>query len=155
MSDTKPTSRDLLLAIGIGQWNATGTIPYLMIAPATTDPKSPQVTEIVRHLQQILFRLGATDVADTGYLDQPTARALRTVAGPNWERMPWGANIKAVLAAVRRGQRLTGASAPVAPSGGGAVAVGGPLDFLPDVPGGLVTYGVVAFLLYRYLKHKR
>jgi hypothetical protein len=155
MSESKPTSRELLLAIGIGQWNATGTIPYLMIPTATTDPKSPQVTEIVRHLQRILFGLGATDVGNTGYLDPPTARALRMVAGPDWERMTWAANIQAVLAAQRRGHHLTPArsAAPMATSV--PVAVGGPLDFLPDVPGGLFTYGVAAYLLYRHFVKAR
>lgn len=152
---SKMTSRELLTAIGIGQWNATGTIPYLMIAPATTDPKAPQVMELVRHLQQVLFRMGASDVASTGYLDPSTARALRMVAGPNWERMTWGANIQAVLAAARSGQRLTAGSGPADTSGGGAVAVGGPLDFLPDVPGGILTYGVVGYLIYRHFAKAR
>lgn len=153
MTDSKKTSRELLLDIGMGQWNATGTIPYLMIAPATTDPKSPQVMEIVRHLQQVLFTMGA-DVANTGYLDQATANALRQLVGPNWERMTWGANISGVLAARQRGQRLGGMSlTPVDDSV--PVAVGGPLDFLPDVPGGLITYGVIGYLIYRHFKKKR
>ena len=155
MSATKMTSRELLLAIGMGQWNITGTIPYLMIAPATTDPKSPQVMEIVRHLQQVLFGMGATDVANTGYLDPSTARALRQLVGPNWERMTWGANISGVLAALRRGQRLSATSMAVPVDDSMPVAVSGPLDFLPDVPGGLITYGVVGYLIYRHFTKKR
>lgn len=154
MTATKMTSRELLLGIGMGQWNITGTIPYMMIAPATTDPKSPQVMEIVRHLQQVLFGMGATDVANTGYLDPSTARALRQLVGPNWERMTWGANISGVLAARRRGQRLSAASL-VVPDDSVPVAVGGPLDFLPDVPGGLITYGVIGYLLFRHFTKKR
>jgi cyclophilin family peptidyl-prolyl cis-trans isomerase len=34
------------------------------------------------------------------------------------------------------------------------VAVGGVFDFLPDVPGGLVTYAVGALVLYRHLTRK-
>jgi hypothetical protein len=156
MTDTKKTSRELLLDIGMGKWNTTGTIPYLMIAPATTDPKSPQVMEIVRHLQQVLFGMGATDVANTGYLDPSTARALRQLVGPNWERMTWAANISGVLAARRRGQRLSAASLAVSVADDSVpVAVGGPLDFLPDVPGGLITYGVIGYLIYRHFQKKR
>ena len=155
MSATKKTSRELLLDIGMGQWNITGTIPYLMIAPATTDPKAPQVMEIVRHLQQVLFRMGATDVANTGYLDPSTARALRQLVGPNWERMTWGANISGVLAARSRGQRLSAASLAVPADDSMPVAVSGPLDFLPDVPGGLITYGVIGYLIYRHFTKKR
>lgn len=151
----KTTSRDLLNAIGMGQHNATQAIPYLMIAPATTDPKTPLVINMVRHLQQLLYQMGATDVANTGYLDPPTARALRLTAGPNWERMTWGQNIGAVLGARDRGMQLTAASMRTVPIDSTPVAVSGPLDFLPDVPGGIITYGVAAFLLYRHFSKRR
>lgn len=154
MSEHKKNSRELLLGIGMGQHNATLAIPYLMIAPATTDPKTPMVINMVGRIQAQLFQMGATDVGDSGYLDLPTARALRMVAGPNWERMTWGAAIGALLNAQDRGMRLTpgpdASSQPSAP-----IAVGGPLDFLPDVPGGIVTYGVGAYLLYRYFRRHR
>ncbi len=154
MTDTKFNSRELLLALGVGQFNATQAIPYMMIAPATTDPKAPQIILLVEHLQQMLFDMGATDVVNTGYLDPPTARALRQLAGPNWERMTWASNVQAVLAAKARGQRLDGAR-PSKVGSGAPVAVGGPLDFLPDVPGGLITYGVVGYLLYRHFTKTR
>jgi hypothetical protein len=154
MSDTKKTARDLLLDLGVGQYNATQSIPYMLIAPATTDPKAAQIIIMVRHLQELLFRMGATDVQNTGYLDAPTARALRQISGENWERMNWGANIAATLNAHKRGQRLTALAAMSAPMGG-PVAIGGPLDFLPDVPGGLLTYGVVGYFLYRHFKGAR
>lgn len=144
----KITSRDLLNAIGMGQHNATQAIPYLMIAPSVTDPKTPMVINMVRMVQQQLYQMGWTDVADSGYLDAPTAAALLEVVGPNWERMSWAQNIQAMLGARDRGMRPTAAAA--APVDAMPVAVSGPLDFLPDVPGGLITYGVVAFLLYRH-----
>jgi hypothetical protein len=120
-----------------------------MIAPATTDPKTPMVINMVRLVQQQLYQMGATDVANTGYLDEPTATALLRVTGPNWERMSWAQNIQAILGAQQRGMSL---ASPLvsAPDDAMPVAVSGPLDFLPDVPGGLITYGVVAFLLYRH-----
>jgi len=149
----KQTSRDLLNAIGMGQHNATQAIPYLMIAPATTDPKTPMVINMVRHIQQLLYQMGAIDVANTGYLDAPTAAALLQIAGPNWERMTWGSNIQAILGARDRGMSLSPPPAAATPMPM-PVAVSGPLDFLPDVPGGIVTYGVVGYLLYRHFKQR-
>jgi len=152
----KPTSRELLKGIGISDHNATTIIQDLMIAPATSDPKSPQIIMLVRALQAVLFSLGATDVQNTGYLDPPTARALRMVAGADWERMSWGANVGAVVSARNIGMHLTPATQMVPPTAtsGIPVAVGGPLDFLPDVPGGLITYAAAGYLLYRYLKRR-
>jgi len=150
----KQTSRDLLSAIGMGQHNATQAIPYLMIAPATTDPKTPMVINMVRHVQQQLYQMGATDVANSGYLDAPTAAALLQIAGPDWERMSWAQNIQAVLGARDRGMSLS----PPPPARSAApmpAAVSGPLDFLPDVPGGIVTYGVAFYLLYRHFTKPR
>jgi hypothetical protein len=151
----KMTSRDLLVAIGMGQHNATQAIPYLMIAPATTDPKTPMVINMVRLIQQVLYQLGATDVADTGYLDPPTARALRLVTGPNWERMPWASSITAVIGARDRGMLLSPASSGAAMAPAMPVAVSGPLDFLPDVPGGILTYAVAGYFLYRHFSKAR
>lgn len=144
--------RDLLTAIGIGHFNATMVIPYMFIAPATTDPKAGQIILLVEHIQKALYALGATDVAISGRLDPATAHALRQVAGPDWERMTWGGNVAAIVEAQEGG-------ATIGPSdqdqGGAPVAVGGPLDFLPDVPGGFLTYGIAAYLLYRHIKRKR
>lgn len=153
---TKPTSRDLLKALGITDHNATTIIQYMMIAPATTDPKSPQIIMLVRALQRVLWDLGATDVQNTGALDPQTARALRMVAGDSWERMPWAGNVSAVLSARDIGMRLTPAPTDVvAPMAGVPVAVSGPLDFLPDVPGGLITYAVAGYLIYRHFWKRR
>lgn len=157
MSATSKTLRELLTGIGVGHFNATMVIPYMMISPATTDPKASQVSLLVQHLQRALYNLGATDVPDSGTLDAPTAAALNQVVGPNWERMPWSASVSAVVAAQEgRGyiQPMTVAIAPVA-APGEPVATGGPLDFLPDVPGGLVTYAVAGYLLYRHFSRAR
>lgn len=150
---TKQNSRDLLTAIGMGQHNATQAIPYMMVAPAVTDPKTPMVINMVRLVQQQLYQMGASDVANTGYLDAPTAAALLRVTGPNWERMSWAQNIQAVLGARDRGMSL--AAPVVATTAPMPMAVSGPLDFLPDVPGGLVTYGLVGYLLYRHFSKRR
>jgi len=156
MSDT--TSRQLLLAIGMTQHNTTLAMPYMMIAPATTDPKIPMVINMVRLLQRKLWQMGATDVADTGALDMPTATALLQIVGPNWERQSWAANLNAVLSADARGVRIYSPppESPIGPDLGPApIAVGGPLDFLPDIPGGLITYGILGFLLYRHIAKKK
>lgn len=149
MSTPVLTSRDLLAAIGIGHFNATMMIPYLMIAPATTDPKMPPVIMIVTQLQKALYELGAIDVPNSGRLDQATALAIEQVVGPNWERAPWSASIAAVVRARDAGTRI--APSTGAPVDGVPMAVGGPLDFLPDIPGGLITYGVLGYLLYRHM----
>lgn len=146
---TVATSRDLLEAIGIGHFNATMIVQFMMMAPATTDPKSPPIILMVRALQKELYALGATDVPNSGRLDAPTASALERVVGPDWERMSWGANVRAVIDARNMGTRLDVPRADDMDVGM-PIAVSGPLDFLPDVPGGLLTYAVVGFFAYRY-----
>jgi hypothetical protein len=152
---TKPgpskSLRDLLTALGVGDFNATMIIPYMMISPATCDPKSAQIILLVQHVQRALYGLGATSVANTGYLDAQTAAALQDLVGPGWEGMPWATNVQAIIGAQETGMRFHKGKAPSAVP----VAVGGPLDFLPDVPGGIVTYGVAAYLLYRHFSKRR
>ena len=142
----QPESRELLTAIGVGQFNATMIIPYMMIAPATTDPKASQVMVLVQHVQTALRGLGA-DVAITGRVDPATARALRLVSGPDWERMSWAANVQAILGARQQGMWLGAPSA--------AVPMSGLTDSLPSVPGGLVTYAAGAAIAVYFLFGRR
>lgn len=148
----RTTSRQLLLDIGMSQVNATQTVPYLMLSPATIDPKAPLSMILVQHVQQLLSQLGAQDVAITGYLDQPTARALASVVGENWQRMTWAANLESLIRSWSDGFRFREMLPDIA---GMPVAVSGPLDFLPDVPGGLVTYAIAGYLLYRHFTKRR
>lgn len=154
---SKPTknTRELLTAIGIGHFNATMIVPYMFISPVTTDPKSSQTILIVQHLQKILFELGATDVPQSGRLDEPTALALAQVSGPDWARMSWAANISSVVSAKESGVTISPSTMMAAPDDGVPVAVSGALDFLPDVPGGLLTYALGGYLLYRHFKGAR
>lgn len=147
---TVSTSRSLLEAIGVGHFNSTMMIQDMMIAPAVTDPKSPQIILIVRHVQKALHALGASDVPNSGRLDAPTAAALERLVGPDWLRMSWGANIQAIVNAQTMGTRL---DVPVREDMdvGMPIAVSGPLDFLPDLPGGLFTYAVVGYFAYRFI----
>jgi hypothetical protein len=150
---TVSTSRDLLEAIGIGHFNSTMMIQDMMVAPAVTDPKSPQIILMVRAVQKALFDLGASDVHNSGRLDQATAAALERVVGHGWERSSWGANIQAIVNAKKMGTRL---DVPVHDDldVGMPIAISGPLDFLPDLPGGLFTYAVLGYFTYRYFKGK-
>jgi hypothetical protein len=153
---SRPTlnARELLTGIGVGHFNTTLLIPYMFIAPATTDPKSPQTILIVNAVQKTLFDMGATDVPLSGRLDEPTARALAQVTGPNWERTSWGGNIAAILRNKASGVSLRALPEDVGQPIGQPVATGDVLDFLPDVPGGIFTYAVAGFLLYRHLTRK-
>jgi hypothetical protein len=151
MSNESPSIREILAALGMGQFNITMAIPLMLVSPATTDPKSNQVILVVQHIQRALFELGAVDVPVSGQLDEATARALQQVVGPNWERMPWAASVRAIVTARRNGVRI-GAPPRMQQPVPVPAAVGGPLDFLPDVPGGLFTYAAGAYLIYRHLR---
>jgi hypothetical protein len=147
MAKKNRTGRELLTGIGIGNFNATMIIQYLFVAPATTDPRSSPIIIMVEHIQRLLNVMGA-GIPISGYLDTPTAKALDDVLGQGWERVSWGENIGGLLDAYESGysaeppETLAPMPAPQAMSG--------PLDFLPDVPGGLLTYAVGGYLAYRY-----
>lgn len=142
------TARDLLKGIGIGDFNATMVIQYVFVAPATTDPRSAPIILMVRHLQQALNNMGAR-VPISGYLDTPTAQALYQIVGPNWERLSWADNIAAVI-----DSKSVGISAappiPLTPASTPPAAVG-TFDFLPDIPGGFLTYLIGGAVAYHYL----
>lgn len=141
------TSRELLLDVGVKNFNATMVIPFVLISPATTDPKSPPVMIMVEAIQKRLVELGAP-IMVSKYLDHPTAAVLTKLMGPGWMNQSWADVIKAVMFAYHTGQSL--APATVAPVSAPAAPLSGPLDFLPDVPGGLLTYAIGGFLAYRY-----
>ncbi len=152
---TERNVRDLLTELGIGQFNATMIIQYMMIGPFTTDPKSPMIMLLVQHIQRALIGMGAP-VRESGALDRQTADALTELLGRDWINGDWSDVVIGVLAAKRSGYRFqrTAKAAPVslrmpAPSLAGA------FDFLPDVPGGILTYAAGAALLWHVMKKKR
>lgn len=145
--------RKMITALGIGQFNATMIIPYLWIAPAATDPKASQIILLVEHLQKKLNALGA-ELAVTGYLDLPTANALSKVAGSRWMTMPWAASVRAVLSAYENGLSIAEPEPEIFVPNVGTGDIPG-IPGLPDVPGGILTYGIAAFLLYRHMKKRK
>lgn len=145
------TMRTLLRRLGIGDFNITGCIPFLFIAPATTDPKSPPVILMARAVQRVLNELGA-GVPETGALNPPTARALRQILGPSWMSRSWAENIREVLRARDLGCSL---APPVKVNDEEMTDEGIGFFDLPDVPGGVVTYAIGAYLLFRYLKGRK
>ena len=149
--------RNLLLAIGVSRTAAAMVTPNMYQAPAVSDPKSPHIMVVVGKLQDALNTMGY-QLVRTGYLDLPTADAMSQIVGPGWERMTWADNIAAVLSAKRQpgisaaDRSLAAVQLPDVTFADYTVPVP---SFLPDVPGGVVTYAVGAYFLYRYLKKKR
>jgi hypothetical protein len=143
------TSRDLLIELGITRFNATMLIETMMMPPATTAAASAPVMMLIGQIQYALNTMGANPpLRSTGLIDDETNYYVSQLCGPKWLGLPWYEVVKAVLAAKREGKRF--------PKRGGAVAANsmGLFD-LPDVPGGMVTYALGAYALYRVLKKKR
>lgn len=148
----KNNIRAILLDLGVGDFNATMAIPYMLLAPRTTDPSMVQMLVVVRKIQEALMGMGAVQVQNTGVLDTPTAKALDQICGPEWLAAPYYETIQTVLAAERAGHQFV--QDPVLDDSGPS-ATGDILGFLPDVPGGLLTYGVGAALVYWMLTKKK
>lgn len=151
-------ARELLLGLGMGDYNATIAVQYVMMAPAATDPAMPSVVLMTKHLQQGLRAAGATGVAVTGQMDDATAMALEDLVGPQWNQISWYSLLGSTLVA-KRGKVLADNSA-IAATAANSVPAAAPLaDFLPglpDVPGGTMTYLVgAAALAYYFLIYKK
>ncbi len=148
-----PTARALLRAIGIGDFNATMVITYMFIAPATTDPKASPVILLVKHLQTMMRAMGSK-LRVTGYLDNATAAAIEQIAGPGWEQRPWSDTVQAVLNARENGTTWRDDPPPPPNYGPSGMQLGS--ISLPDVPGGFLTYGVLAVVGWHlWTKRKR
>jgi hypothetical protein len=138
-------ARQLLLGLGMGNYNATIAIQYMFLAPSATDPAMPSIILMTKHLQLGLRAAGATDVAVSGQLDDPTARALIKLVGPEWNHVTWYALFTAVTEAQR--QRTLEDRA-------GELELGAVPD-LPEVPGGMFTWAAAAFAAWYFLFHKK
>lgn len=144
------TARTLLTDLGVGNFNATMIIPFMFMAPATTDPRSAPIMMMMRQIQRHLYAMGSR-VADSGFIDQTTAANLETLMGPGWLNRPWADVVTAVTQAHASHVRLQ--ATPPQPDDYGPEAVG-VFDFLPDVPGGLLTYAAAAGALYYFLRKR-
>lgn len=159
MTHARHNLRSLLLAIGMPDFNATQCIRVMLQPPHATDPDMPPVVLITRQIQLCLNKMGA-GVPVSGMLDQDTDDFLYPLCGDGYLTRPWYMVVEAVISAMNRGSRLSRAQpnngALEQQSVGEYVGVGGDGPFgLPAVPGGIVTYGVGAYLLYRWLSKPR
>lgn len=148
------TVRNMLVELGIGQFNTTQIIPFLFTQPATTDPKQAGIILLVKAIQQNLNAMGAT-LRENGYLDLPTAAALNIVVGDRWETLTWNDNVSAILSARKNKLSIAPVASPAMGSDIHAAYQEMGLFGLPDVPGGILTYAVGAYFLYRYLKKRK
>lgn len=140
--------RAILHELGIGDFNATMIIPLVFMAPAQSDPDMTQVKLLTKAMQRVMQQMGAAQVIAHGRIDQATADCLHALVGPAWNGVTWFDLAKRLILARRRGEKFTPTSdpAPWSTKLGGL----GLLPNLPDVPGGLVTVGLGAYLLYRH-----
>lgn len=138
-------ARQLLLGLGMGNYNATICIQYMFVAPATTDPAMPSIILMTKHLQLGLRSAGANSVAVTGQIDAPTATALSEMVGPEWNHVTWYALFTATIEAKR--------DRTLEEHGGGLDL--GIIPDLPDVPGGMFTWAAAAVAAWYFLIRKR
>lgn len=150
MTDYQPhNSRQLLLDLGVTPFNATMMVQTVMMAPAITEAASAPVMMLVQHIQMVLRRLGAPGVNPTGIVDHATDQAMSRIVGTNWLHRTWFDVIRMLVDFKRSGRKLTPQAVPDTSMGLFDLNLG-----LPDVPGGIVTYGVGAYFLYRFLKKR-
>lgn len=84
----KENIRQMLLAAGIGEFNATMSIPYMYFLPRTCDPSTQGVIQIVEGLQNLLRARGEQVPLD-GWMGKTTVDALMKFAGPTWRDKSW------------------------------------------------------------------
>src|SRR4029077_9378857 len=128
----KHNVRALLLELGCGDFNATMSIPYMFIAPRTTDPAAVQLIVVIKQIQYALASMGAVNILPSGVLDQETGQAIAQICGPEWLSMPYYEIVRCVVNAERDQYQF------VQPADAGQPApMNGVFDFLPSVPGGI------------------
>lgn len=147
MSNADFNTRQLLLDLGIGDFNATMILPYLFMGPAQTDPAMAQVQLLTKAIQRQLIVMGATWIKPSGTIDDPTAHCFHALMGPHWNQTTWGELAKAILVAKGNGKKFR---RPVGPSQPVQLAGLGSFPEAPSVPGGIITYAVVGVLLFRH-----
>ncbi len=147
-NDQGNSARSILLKLGMGDYNATMVISYLFMAPAQTDPQMAQIILLTKHLQQAMREMGCA-LPVTGSIDAQWGPYFTAVCGADWPDLPWAEIGRMVLAAKARGKRLQPQGITITVGKGG---LDGVFDSLPKVPGGLLTYAVGGYLLWRHMK---
>ncbi len=144
--------RAMLLAAGVGQFNAQLSIPKMMIGVRSCDPYDQGVMQVVQALQNVMNAKGASPRLElTGFLDAPTQRELRRYSGSSWQDKSWAQVLGDVLDNQPAPRAAAAAIAPVPREPG----LG---DFVGDVlysPLGLAAAGVAAWLFINKRKSAR
>lgn len=153
------SSRNLLKALGVGDFQATMVIPNLYQSPSVSDPKSAYASVIVSRMQDVMNQLGM-NVGSSGVLDQPTANALQTMVGPGWDRMTWAENIAGVLSYAKAGPApmladQARAADQVFPSPSPAPAMSGIPTFGLSNTAAAAVYAVGGYVLYKLFFGKK
>jgi hypothetical protein len=148
---TQHSMRAMLLALGIGDYNATMLIQSMFISPRATDPAMPQLIVLTKRIQKTLIGMGA-QINVTGYLDEPTAQAIDQIASPEWLDDTWGNLVEDVLAAQRAGMTFPQVAIDTAPT---PAPTGGLGDVTDLMPGGILGYAAVGGFLYWYFIHRK
>ena len=84
----KENLREMLLSAGIGEFNATMSLPYMYFLPRTCDPYTQGVIQIVEGLQNLLNARGARVEVD-GWMGEHTVKAILPYAGHQWRDKTW------------------------------------------------------------------
>lgn len=178
----KTNVRNLFLSLGMSNWNSTAAIPYAFMSPATTDPQMVPVVLIIKGIQNRLDIpvTGVLDDATVAAMKVIAGPRWQTLA---WADLAKAALERhAIIPPFMRGgfqatdprhhaTKMDEILMPPPGSAGEKLATRGALPSmldvkngilglgdvlgLPDVPGGIVTYGVAGYLLYRHFKKKK
>jgi hypothetical protein len=131
--------RQILIEFGLGSFGAQLATQSVFFRPVTTDPDAQVTHMLVLGVQRGLGRLGY-EVPLTGYLDEPTAIALRRVSGHGWPQKQWAQ----IFHDLKVASKIVGGGRPI------PVAPASPIgDFNFTSPVTLGALAVGAFLVYR------
>jgi len=140
----------LLRATGVDDYTAQMLVPFMFMAPATTDLDMPSVIEIVRSIQRSLNAIGAT-LDESGELDVQTAALIQQVTGPGWKSVPWYQILEKIVHHADLGGTVTPVTARAAMGYAGSMG-----DFaLPAMPGGIWGWAALGGLAYYYFGRKK
>lgn len=138
--------RSMLSAAGVGDFNATMSIPYMYFLPRSCDPNVQGVMQLVEGLQNLLNAKGA-HLTVNGWMGAETAAAVRRFGGATWRDKTWLQLYGDVMRGrVARGQTQVPAaqSQPVAAS-----TMGGLVDDLTMSPLAWLAGGAAAYYFLR------